>query len=78
MDEVDELPPDTQVSFLRALQERQFEGVGGTQSIHVDVIGGRELLELFSVDESWLSKESRQPASQVERCRLSFWWIAKQ
>ena len=37
LDEVGELPPDTQVSLLRVLQERQFERVGGTQSIRVDV-----------------------------------------
>lgn len=37
LDEVGELPPDTQVSLLRVLQERQFERVGGTQSVRVDV-----------------------------------------
>jgi PAS domain S-box-containing protein len=37
LDEVGELPPDTQVALLRVLQEREFERVGGTQPIHVNV-----------------------------------------
>src|SRR6202008_3351168 len=37
LDEVGELLPDTQVALLRVLQEREFERVGGTQRIHVDV-----------------------------------------
>jgi PAS domain S-box-containing protein len=37
LDEVGELPSDTQVSLLRVLQEREFERVGGAQTIRVDV-----------------------------------------
>jgi transcriptional regulator with GAF, ATPase, and Fis domain len=37
LDEVGDLPPDTQVALLRVLQEREFERVGGAQPIPVDV-----------------------------------------
>ena len=37
LDEVGELPPDTQVALLRVLQEREFERVGGAQTIRVDL-----------------------------------------
>ena len=37
LDEVGELPPDTQIALLRVLQEREFERVGGVQPIKVDV-----------------------------------------
>jgi transcriptional regulator with GAF, ATPase, and Fis domain len=37
LDEVEDLPPETQISLLRILQERQFERIGGSQSIAVDV-----------------------------------------
>jgi len=37
LDEVGELPPDTQVALLRILQEREFERVGGAQTIRVDL-----------------------------------------
>jgi transcriptional regulator with GAF, ATPase, and Fis domain len=37
LDEVGDLPADTQVALLRVLQERELERVGGAQPIHVDV-----------------------------------------
>ena len=37
LDEAGELSPDVQVALLRVLQEHEFERVGGTQRIHVDV-----------------------------------------
>ena len=37
LDEVGELPTDTQIALLRVVQEQEFERVGGTQTIKVDV-----------------------------------------
>jgi len=37
LDEISEIPPDLQVKLLRVLQEREFERVGGNQTIQVDV-----------------------------------------
>jgi transcriptional regulator with GAF, ATPase, and Fis domain len=37
LDEIGDVSPKTQVSLLRVLQERQFERVGGTTTVRVDV-----------------------------------------
>jgi Nif-specific regulatory protein len=37
LDEIGDLSPATQIRFLRVLQEREFERVGGTETIKVDV-----------------------------------------
>jgi PAS domain S-box-containing protein len=37
LDEIGELPPETQVALLRVLQEQEFERVGGMKAVHVDV-----------------------------------------
>lgn len=37
LDEIGELPAETQIALLRVLQEQEFERVGGSQAIRVDV-----------------------------------------
>src|SRR5262249_34917951 len=37
LDEIGEIPMDTQIALLRVLQERQIERVGGSREITVDV-----------------------------------------
>uniref|UniRef100_UPI0025C2100A sigma-54 interaction domain-containing protein n=1 Tax=Marinilabilia sp. TaxID=2021252 RepID=UPI0025C2100A len=55
LDEIGDLPQATQVKILRILQEREFERLGGTETIHVDVrvitATNRNLEELIEREE---------------------------
>jgi two-component system response regulator AtoC len=55
LDEIGDMPPPLQVKILRVLQERQFERVGGSDVIHVDVrliaATNRDLEELIREGE---------------------------
>ena len=37
LDEIGDIPQSTQIKLLRVLQEREFERLGGTQTVHVDI-----------------------------------------
>ena len=37
LDDIDDMPPPTQIKLLRVLEERCFERLGGSQVIHVDI-----------------------------------------
>jgi len=55
LDEIGDLSPTTQVKLLRVLQEREFERVGGTQTIRVDV----RIIAATNRDLERLSTEER-------------------
>jgi two-component system response regulator HydG len=56
LDEIGELSIDVQAKVLRAVQERRFERLGGTETIEVDV--------------RWIASTRDDPSTLVERGRL--------
>jgi len=70
LDEVGELTPPAQVKLLRALQERRFERVGGTETISVDVrviAASNQDLKL-AVDEKRFREDVYYRLSVIEIC----------
>ena len=55
LDEIGEMPPETQVMLLRVLQEREFERVGGSQTVRVDV----RIVAATNCDLAGLVREGR-------------------
>ncbi len=53
LDEIGDIPPSTQIKLLRVLQEKEFERVGGTETLHVD-------LRLITATNKDLEKEVRE------------------
>jgi DNA-binding NtrC family response regulator len=55
LDDIDDIPIQTQVKLLRVLQEREFERIGGTKTIKVDV----RIITATKVDLSHLVRQGR-------------------
>ena len=64
LDEIGELPAETQVSLLRVLQEREFERLGSNQPIAIDV-------RILAATNRNLESRRRQPGRSAPTCSIA-------
>jgi len=70
LDEIGDMPHSTQVKILRVLQERQFQRVGGTETVEVDVrviSATNKNLEEEMKKGNFRGKGCRHPLAQTSR-----------
>ncbi len=69
LDEIGELPIETQIALLRVLQEREFERVGGTHTVRADVQVLGISMSLGSTQKCWeqASAAVAQPCQELEQ-----------
>jgi formate hydrogenlyase transcriptional activator len=76
LDEIGDLPPETQIALLRVLQEREFERVGSTKPVQVDVrvLALRERIDDLPVLAEYLvdryAKKAGKRITSIDRSTL--------